>query len=229
MPTTSTIAQLAPQVQARLQDPASVFWSEQFETYAGLAEAFSELLLIFGRPTVIFNSPLTLTPTTVWLPLPTNLLALTDIRTTLSRLWKTTLHSLDTSCASWTSAWESDRAAMPARWAPAGLSMFVVHPAPLTPVTVNVTGIQYPVLTPWPPNGTEQSCFHTEIDEALQLYAASYCRIKEVGNDAFEGQTMYQSFLEIGQRLSVIESRRDQLIWTRALGAPTAPSHVSAR
>src|SRR5665213_4217704 len=108
MATTSTIAQLAPAVGQRLQDDTFVFWDRQFEVWGGLAEAITELLLIVGRPTVIFNQPVTLLPNTVWQPMPTGLLCITDIRTTISRLNKTTLHSLDNLCASWSPSWESD-------------------------------------------------------------------------------------------------------------------------
>lgn len=229
MPTTSTIAQLAPAVGQRLQDPTFVFWDEQFEVYAGLAEAITELLLIIGRPTVTFNSPVTLHPNAVWQPMPSGLLAITDIFLAGRRLSKTTLRSLDVLCASWTSSWESDRASLPARWAPLGLNYFIVHPAPLQPVSVNVTGIAYPLTDAWPPDGTEQSPFHNEIDQALQMYAAHYARVKEVGQDMEEGLPLYQAFLQIGQRLSQIEDRRDSLVWTRSLGAPTAPSGVAHR
>ena len=229
MATTSTIAQLAPDVQNRLQDPSGIFWNLDFETNAALAEAISELLLIVGRPTVIFNWPVTLLANTVWQPMPSGLLCITDIRSISSRLQKTTMRSLDVLCASWTSSWESDRADQPLRWAPLGLSMFIVHPAPLQPISVNVTGIAYPLTDTWPPDGTETSPFHKEIDQALQMYAASYCRVKEIGQDHDEGLAMYKAFLEIAQRLSVIEDRRDDLVWCKSLGAPTAPSGVSHR
>src|ERR1700690_999967 len=118
MATTSTIAQLAPAVGERLQDDTFIFWQEQFEVNAALAEAISELLLIVGRPTVIFNQPVTLLANSVWQPMPSGLLAITDIRSTSSRLQKTTMRSLDVFCASWNSSWESDRAVQPVRWAP---------------------------------------------------------------------------------------------------------------
>lgn len=229
MPLTSTLAELAPAVSARLQDPTNIFWQYQYEILAGLEEAVSELLLIVGRPTVIFNSSLELTPNTCFQPMPAGVLCLTDLRTTLSRLWKTSLYALDYTTTSWNSSWESDRAATPARWAPLGLNYFIVHPAPLEPVTVNITGIAYPFSDGWPPVGDESSPFHKEVDQALQLYAASYARLKEIGNDAMEGFSLYQAFLEIGQRLSMIEDRRDSLIWTRSIGAATSPSQVAHR
>jgi hypothetical protein len=229
MAITSTIAEMAPAVANRLEDPTNIFWNLQFEINAALAEAISELLLIIGRPTVICNQPVTLLPNTVWQPIPPGLLAITDIRTYISRLNKTSLRSLDVLCASWTSSWESDRGPMPLRWAPVGLNMFAVHPAPLYPIQVNITGISYPLTDTWPPAGTESSPFHKEINQALEMFAAAYCRVKEIGDDAEVGFTLYKQFLEIGQRLSVIEDRRDSLVWTRSLGSPTSPSQVAHR
>ena len=230
MATTSSIASLAPDVSSRLQDPTNVFWNLDFEIFGGLAEAISELLLIIGRPTVIFNQPITLVTNTVWQPMVPGLLAITDIRSQISRLQKTTLRALDYTCASWNTSWESDRGDQPVRWAPLGLSHFIVHPAPLQPVVVNVTGIAYPMGTStWPPSGTETSPFEKNIDQALQLFAAHYARIKEIGQDFEEGLDLYKQFLEIAQRYSQIQDRRDSLVWCQSIGAPTAPSQVNHR
>lgn len=229
MALTSTLAEMAPAVSERLQDPTNVFWNLSYEVYAGLAEGISELLLIIGRPTVIFNAPITLTANTCFQPMPPGLLCVTNLRSTISVLGKTTMRNLDYLCSSWSPSWQSERGPYPKRWAPLGLSQFIVHPAPIYPVVVNVTGIAYPFTDTWPPNGTDTSVFQKEFDQALQLYAASYCRVKEIGQDFQEGLALYQQFLEIGQRLSMIEDRRDSLAWTRAFGAPTTPSQVSRR
>lgn len=229
MATTSTIAALAPDVMNRLQDPLGIFWLEQFETYAGLAEAISELLLIIGRPTLIYNQKVTLVQNQCYQPMPANVLAILNVRTDVSVMAKTTLHSLDYMCSSWSPSWESDRSDRPRRWAPLGLNNFIVHPAPLQPMEVNINAIQYPILTTWPPSGGEVSPFHKEFDQALELYAASYARVKEGGQDFQEGLMLYQQFLEIAQRATVIEDRKDSLVWTRAVGAATAPSQVSHR
>lgn len=229
MPSTNTLSQLAPQVSERLQDPENIFWNLNFEIFGGLAEAISELMLIIGRPTQIFNTQIQLQPNTPWQQMPESCLAITNIRTNVSVLQKTTLHSLDYLCTSWGSNWESDRGPLVKRWAPLGLNYFIVHPAPLQPVYVNIAAITYPFTDTWPPDGTESSPFQVEFDQALQLAAAAYCRVKETGNDAAEGQALYQQFLEIGQRMSVIQDRRDSLIWTKSFGAPTAPSQVSHR
>lgn len=227
--TTSTIASLAADVAARLQDPGFVQWNQQFEVYAAVAEAVNELLLILGRPTQIVDQPVAIQPNTVWQPMPAGMLAITDIRTNFARLNKTSLHSLDYIQGSWSSSWESDRAAYPLRWAPVGLSMFVVHPAPIQPIYVNVAGVAYPFVDTWPPTGAEQTGFQQNLDQALEMYAAAYCRIKEIGNDHLEGQLLYQRFLDIARRATGIEERKDDLVFTMGVGAPTAVTQKTKR
>lgn len=220
---------MSPAVGDRLQDPTFTFWNEQFEVWAGLAEAINELLLIIGRPTQIFNGSVVLTPNTVWQSIPANVLALTTINCNGSLLWKTNLHSLDYLQAAWGSSWESDRAALPARWAPLGLNYFIVHPAPLQPITIQISAIAYPFSDTWPPNGTETSPFEKNINQALQLYATSYCRAKEIGTDAQIGFELYKEFQKIAQRYTQIQDRRDDLVFSQAFGVPTAPSITSKR
>lgn len=127
------------------------------------------------------------------------------------------------------SDWEGDVAMVPQRWAPLGLTYFLVHPAPSTPITVQMTGIANPILTPWPPTGSEISPFHNEFNVALQMYAAAYCKLKTLGDDALEGDVLFQEYLDIAQRLSQISDRRDPLIFSRAFGTPSAPSVTTLR
>lgn len=227
---TATIAQLATQVGDRLQDPTFTFWLQQFEVYAALEEAMNDLLLLVGRPTIQFNTPITLIPNQVWQPMPPGMLAITNIRTNQYSLWKTSLRSMDYLQASWGPTWECDVDNLgPLRWGPLGFSYFFVHPAPTVAFQVNVSGVTFPVQTAWPPNGTEQSPFHSEVNVALQMYATAYLRLKELGDDAQEGDVLYSQFLAMAQRLTQIEDRRDPIIFTKGLGSTTAPSMVTMR
>src|SRR5271163_1761215 len=190
--TTSTIAEISQVALERVQDPTGIFWQTSLEAYSAVAEAISELMLIIGRPTQQTNTLVTLIPNVVWQPLPQNLLTVTNIQSNGAWLKRTTIRAMDYTQASWGSDWESDRGPAPKRWAPVGMKMFAVHPAPLTPVQVTVAGIQYPVIGTYPLSGTQTSPFHTEFDDALNMYAAAYLRMKTLGDDALEGQRLYR-------------------------------------
>jgi hypothetical protein len=226
---TQTIAQLAVGAANRVQDPNFIFWQQNYEVYSAIAEGISDLLLMIGRPTVQFNTQITLEANTVWQPMPANMLAITNMRGASYSLWKTSLYAMDYLQASWGPDWESDTADSPLRWGPLGLTYFFVHPAPTTPIQVNVAGVAYPITTPWPPTGAESSPFHDEINVAVQMYAAWYLGLKMGADESFEGDALFQNYLDIAQRLSSIEDRRDNLIFSRAFGTPTAPSLVSLR
>jgi hypothetical protein len=230
MATTSTIADLLSQVNARLQnDSYGPFWSPQNELTPAIAEAIGEMMLLIGRPTVQYNTLVTLTPNTVWQPMPTNLLAITNIQSAGTTLRKTTLHALDYTQASNTSSWESDRADVPAKWCPLGLRSFVVWPAPTQPIQVTMAGIAFPITSAWPFDPATLSPFHVEVNDALECYAAAYARLKDLGDDWAEGQQNYRQFLSVAARLSTISDREDDLIYSQGFGVETAPSQVSKR
>jgi hypothetical protein len=225
-----TIATLAADVQSRMQDPNAIFWLQSYEYYSAVAEAISDLLLLIGRPTQQTSTIYTLTPSTVWQPMPPNMLAITNIRSSSYSLWKTSLHAMDYTQASWGPDWESDTSNTgPLRWGPLGLTYFFVHPAPTIPIQVTVTGVAYPITTPWPPTGAETSPFHTEINVAIQMYAAWYLALKTLPDESLESEQLFNQYLDIAQRNSTIEDRRDPLVFSRAFGTPTAPSLVSLR
>lgn len=225
----ATISELQANLADRLQDPAGTFWLQTYEQFSAIAEGINDLLLLIGRPTQLINIPVTLTPNICWQSIPPNMLAITTIRSSTSMLWKTSLYAMDYLQSSWGSDWEGDVAMVPQRWAPLGLTYFLVHPAPSTPIIVQMTGIANPILTPWPPTGSEVSPFHQEFNVALQMYAAAYCKLKTVGDDSLEGDILFQEYLDIAQRLSQIADRRDPLIFSKSFGTPSAPSVVTLR
>ena len=223
-----TIATLGTAVGNRLQDPTGIFWNTQWEQWAAVEEALNDLMLLVGRPTIQYATTVTLQPCTVWQPMPANMLAITNIRVGGSAwLKKTTLNALDYLQASWGPSWESDLATLPARWAPLGLTQFIVHPAPTAAITVSITGVGYPTTDAWPPNGTEESYLHDELNVALELYSQAYCMLKE-SNVQVVNALMAQ-YLDIAQRATTIEDRRDPLIFSASFGTPTTASQVSRR
>lgn len=227
--TTSTIAQLATQVGQRLQDDSFIFWLQQQEAYVALAEAMNDLILLVGRPTITYNLQIALQPNTVWQPMPANMLAITNIRSDQYSLWKTSLHSMDYLQTSWGPDWTSDIADTPLRYGPLGFTKFFVHPAPSTPITVNVSGVSMPITEEWPPTGAEESPFEDSFDVALQMYATAYMRLKLLGNDAEIGNELYQQYLDLASRMTQIQDRKDPLIFSRSLGSATSLSVVSLR
>lgn len=229
-PTATPISQLATQVLARVQDPDAIFWDLELEVYPALVEAINDLMLIIGRPTTLYSTPVQLNPLVCWQPMPQNMLSITNIRSNLQSLWKVPLRTMDFTMSSWEPDWETDVADSPQRWGSLGLSYFFVHPAPSQPMTVLVAGIGYPVPSAvFPPTGAETSPFHKEFEQALELYAASYLRLKELGDDAQEGMELYKAYLAIAQRLTMIEDRKDSLVFSQAFGVPTALSRVTIR
>lgn len=219
-----TVATLGTHVAERLQDPTSRFWHLHNEMYAGIEEAINDMMLLVGRPTIQYQTLVTLQPNTVWQRMPANMIALTNMRSNNYSLWKTSLHSMDYVQASWGPDWTADRANVPARWFPLGLTWFGVHPAPLAAIQVVVAGVSNPFTDAWPPTGAEKSPFNDEFNQALELYATAYCRLKEIGDDALEGNQLMNQYTQIAQRLTDIEDNNDALIFNQAFGTSTAAS-----
>jgi hypothetical protein len=218
-----TIGTLAPEVLERLEDPTGIFWSQQFEICTGLVEAMNDLLLLVGRPTQTVGMQFNLTPNTSWQYLPKGLFLISDIWGPQSRLRKYNLFSYDyEQPGSMGSDWENDVSdSGPTSWAPLGLNMFVVHPASTVPQTVLLDGVAYPVAeTNFPYSGSEVIPFHHEFGIALEDYTCVYTRLKESGAELQEALPLYQNYLSLAKRLSEIEDRRDDLIFSKSMGAP---------
>jgi hypothetical protein len=226
------ISALALNVLERLEEfapPAGpTFWHLTTEIYSGLVEAMNDLMLLVGRPTQAVTQVITLTPNTVWQNLPKGIFLLTDLYGP-SMIRQASLADMDYVQASWSSGWECDTAEYPLRWGAIGFNMFFVHPAPLTPIQLTMTGIQYPVLDQWPYTGAELVPFRHEFASAIEMYAAAYCQLKEQGNEAQQGITLYGDYLQIAKRMTELEDLRDPLIFSKSLGAPTPVERATQR
>jgi hypothetical protein len=224
------ISTLATNVLERLEDPTGIFWSTQFEVYSGLVEAVNDLLLLVGRPTQTVNMQFNLQPNSVWQQMPKGLFAISDIWGPQNRIRKYTLFDYDyTQSGPYGSDWENDISdAGPTSWAPVGLNMFIVHPAPSAPQTVLLDGIAYPVAeTNYPYTGAELVPFHHEAFQWLEMYAAHILRLKEGTSEFQESLSLYKGYLDGAKRLTEIEDRRDSMIFSTSFGAPAGVhSHV---
>jgi hypothetical protein len=228
--TATPISAIAPSVLSRVQDPSAIFWNLNLEVYSALVEAINDLMLIVGRPTLTYATQITLNTNSVWQPMPPSMLAITNIRSSNYALWKCSLRDMDYTQASWRSDWELDVADTPQRWGPVGLNTFFIHPAVSQPVNVQIAGVAYPNNAPFPFTGAETSPFHTEgVEQALALYSEAYLRVKCIGDDATEGDMLYQQYLDIAKRLTNIEDRRDSEIFSTSFGVSSAVSRVTRR
>lgn len=228
----TAISTLADNVQSRVEEvsgSSGAWWSRQFECYTALVEAMNDLMLLIGRPTQIISTEFTLTPNTVWQTVPKGYFAITDIQGATGDLYKINLYDLDYLQTAWGANWTQDVASVAHEWAPIGLNMFAVHPACSTAQNVYLTAIQYPTTDTWPYTGNETVPFHEEFLVALEEYAASYLRVKELGNELQEGLRLFQSYLNFAKRLTQLEDRRDPLIFTTSFGAGQAVNPTTMR
>lgn len=229
---TTPISTLAANVQSRLEETLGApgqWWSLQYEIYSALIEACNDLLLLVGRPTQYVNIPFTVVPNTVWQTVPKGLFLISDVQGFASPLYKVNLYDLDFLLSSWGPDWSQDIDNASYRWAPVGFNMFVIHPAIATAQTVNLTAIQYPTTDVWPYTGNETVPFQDEMFVALELYAAAYCRQKELGGEHAEGLKLLEQYFQLAKRLTAIEDKRDPLLFTMGYGASNNISPASRR
>jgi len=227
----ATVANLSSQVLFRIEEVpgASVFWNTQSEIYSALIEAISDLLLLVGRPTQIVNQIVTIQPNTPWQPMPTGMLAITDIMGPNSQVWKYGLFDMDFTQSSWGSDWENDVDSGFQQWFPVGFTMFGIHPSVSSAVQVTVTGVAVPTTNSWPYSGNETVPFSDEFFQALEKYAAHYCRFKEQGNEFQLSLALYQEYLADAERMTAIQDRRDSYIFSKNLGVQVGVPQTTAR
>jgi hypothetical protein len=220
-----TLQQSAYKVEDRIEEPegAAVFWAEQTEIFTGLVEAISEALLLVGRPVQLVNQVFSLVPNTPWQTMPSGFLCITDVQGPASQVWKWDLRSMDYLLSGNASTdWENDVTSGQTiyRWFPLGLGgQFGIWPSVPHAQNVTITGLQSPVVSGWPYSGSQTIPLHDEFFQAIEKYAASYCRLKEGGAEFQQGVMLYQEFLSEMQRMTQIEDRRDPYIFGRSTGA----------
>lgn len=215
------ISTLSTQVQNRLEEVSGNegFWSAQYEIYTALIESLNDLMLLVGRPTQTVNVAYTLTPNTVWQPMPAGIFLIVDVWGAGGQIRKVDLNSMDYVMASWGPDWQNDTYLYgPSRWFPVGLTQFAVHPAPTTAQVVTLDAIAYPTTDPWPYTGTEGVPFEDQYWVALEEYAAHYCRLKEGSAEFQESLALYNNYLQLAARMSAIQDKRDPQIFSPVLG-----------
>jgi hypothetical protein len=221
-PCNTPISFLSLDVLSRLEENyplgGPIFWDLTTEIYSGLVEAMNDLMLLVGRPTQSVMQPLTLTPNSVWQTLPKGLFLISDLYGP-NTIRQVSLASMDYVQSSWDSGWTQDTGEYPLRWGAIGFNLFFVHPAPLTPVQVTATAIALPTTSGWPYDGSQLVPFRKEFQVALEMYATHYCTLKEGSKEAQDGIVLYGEYLQLAQRLSVIEDIRDPALFSKNFGA----------
>lgn len=219
-----TVNDLVSQVQSRLEEAAGPsgdgeVWSIQFEIRTAIIEAMSDLMLLIGRPTQEIIQQFTLVPNTCFQTLPTSVFLLTNVYGVGGELRCVSLHDMDYVQSSWSSTWSNDTSPTgPVRWFPIGFNLFGISPACTVPTTVTITGIRYITTDSYPYSGNETLVFHDELEAALEEYAAHYCRIKEQSAEFQQSLTLYRNYLATAKRNSIIEDRRDPVIFSPSFG-----------
>lgn len=216
----ATLSTLEPQVAARIEEDAAnpVFWSKEFELYSALQEAQCDLLLLVGRPDLTVSVPFDIVPNTWLQTVPAGIFALCNIQGPATEVWKIRLQDMDYGLVSGPD-WEQDVGDTIQKWFPLGFGKFGVWPSVAQPQTVLLTGIASPITGLWPYDGTESVVFHDEDFDALEKYAAAYCRLKESGQETEEGYKLYQEYLQRAGRITQMEDRRDPFLFEGATGA----------
>jgi|ERR1700722_3326086 len=221
---------LADHVLERLEDPTGIFWNRRLEVYSAIVEALNDLTILVGRPVMGVQLIFNLQPNSVWQFLPKGFLCLTDIYGPQSLLRKQTLFDYDYIQFNSGSGWENENSTSgPTTWAPLGTNMFIVHPSAGAAQQVLLNAILYPVAAAWPYAGSEVVPFHHEFFAAIESYAAHILRFKESGPDFQSSMTLYGDYLAQAERMSVIETRKDPILWSRSFGTMFGPNQIPKR
>lgn len=227
---TAPISFIQPQVIARLEETnPPVFWDLNYEINSAITEAINDLMLLVGRPTQTVQQIVAITPNTPWQTMPNGVFCMTNLYSTAGEIYKMTQFDVDYAQINWGSDWENDIGLNIDTWWPLGFNMFGIHPSLPAAAQVQVTGIAVTTTEAWPYDGNVQIPFQRDVFDALEMYAAHYCRLKEGGNEFTDTYEMYKSYLGLAQRLSEISDRRDPYIFTRTLGAQVGVNPVTQR
>lgn len=209
----TTLAQLAVDVAARLNDPGNVFYSTT-EIYDALVEGMYEAALITGEPEVT-SAQYTIPANTNIVPFPAGMFCILRLVSSGSvPVLGVTMWDVDAVDPNW----ENETGSQINNWFPMGVAGFGIMPQQTAPIQVTVIGLATPVQDSPNFTGSEQVPFETVYNDMLVSYASHACRLKEGGAEFNQSIAEYQRFLYQCGRLSRWAIRTGVLRFASGLG-----------
>lgn len=246
-----TLNDLLTDVLGRLEElpandgsPSSpIFWSLVYEILPELVDSMFEAALLTGVTQAV-NVPVTLQPETTYfslaagqgygfggfgeggygggLGIPGGVIAALRLKAPYP-IRKTTLAALDGTTPNWQNALPLDLSAKSPiqAWFPLGVSGFGIYPQCSVETEVLMDFIVSPVVAPRPYTPAIVVPFQEEFTSAFPEYAAAMLRMKELGAETEETETIFASYLEQMRQLSLFQNRLDSQVLTQSYGANT--------
>lgn len=110
-----------------------------------------------------------------------------------------------------------------------GLTQWGIFPKLSADQRVVLTYIAYPVAKAPTYDGSEVLPFQDEYYQSIENYAAHVLRLKEAGQEFEVSQASYQEFLDSMQSLSRLQERRDNLVFSKTMGAALRTNVVESK
>lgn len=222
------ISDIEQRVLDRLEEGSATFWDLEKEIRVFIVEAMNEATLITGEPQIRASAIYTIPASTVFTPLqlPADALALLRVEGAGSLpVQKAWMWDLDKQYP----GWETATGDVPLYWVPFGLTQFGIYPNLTADAQVVLNYVQTPVNTARPYTGAEPIPFQQEFIDGLEDGASHLASIKEAGTELTQSMDRYQRFLTKMQALSNFAYRKNDLRFSRSLGASADINEARAR
>jgi hypothetical protein len=216
--------------------PLPIFWNQTYEILPELVDSMFEAALLTGVVQAV-NIPVTLQPLTTYFSLalgqgygfggfgeggygggsgiPAGAIATLRLKAPWP-IRKVSLEALDGTEPNWQNALPGNKLRA---WFPLGVSGFGIWPQMTDETVVLMDFLVSPVVAPRPYTTDIVVPFQEEFTSAFPEYAAAMLRMKELGAETEETETINAAYLEKMRRLSLYQNRLDSLVFTQSFGA----------
>jgi hypothetical protein len=225
------LSDVALRVQNRLEEedggsPPTTgnFWDYTNEIFPIVVEAVNEASMLTGDVLTI-NQSFTIPASTTYLAMPKNAIAITRVIGP-APIKKYDIFQLDNLLRGWQSM-----IGAPAiqGWFPLGMTLWGVFPQLQADQRVTLSYLAYPVAETTPYTGNEDLPIQSEYYQSVENYAEHVLRLKEAGQEFEISQQSYQEFLDGMQSLSRLQARRDNLVFSKTMGASVRTNYVESK